>query len=419
MQTNSPTTNRFEEAGAPVTAPPVIDWVQIACPLCAVEDAEVIYERAHETGAVLGRLHKTDVLCRECGFMYTNPRPSVSDMRRYYGDSSGASGSIYHSMEPGSRLHRLTQERVAFMHSLIRQHLGADARSILDIGCALGDLLSNLELEGWKRAGLEPSKSASHFARERGLDVECGELETAEIAEGSYAVVSCISVLEHVWDLEASMKKIAESVEEGGLVFLEVPDSTRPVAQVAEFFSFEHFSHFTRGSLTHCLENAGLSIVAFDENVGLPNLRVCARRSPRMTVHRSDEYNSRAVLRRAVDEYVSQRRRLEDSLISELEGRVASWTEKGARVAIYGAGMHTRFLMELFDLSSFVECVLDSDPEKAGGKFLDWRVHGPDEIQALGLDAILISTNAFEQEVYDSLMSTANVHGIEVVRCYR
>jgi 2-polyprenyl-3-methyl-5-hydroxy-6-metoxy-1,4-benzoquinol methylase len=178
-----------------------------------VEDAEPIYERVHETGTVLGRLHEIDVLCRECGFMYTNPRPSISDMRRYYTDASDASGSVYHSMEPGSRLHRLTQERVSFMGSLIRKRFGAAPGSILDIGCSIGDLLLSLDLKGWTRTGLEPSKIASRLARDRGLDVNCGELETAEIPEGSYSVVSCMSVLEPIWDLEASMKKIAQCVD--------------------------------------------------------------------------------------------------------------------------------------------------------------------------------------------------------------
>ena len=80
--------------------------------------------------------------------------------------------------------------------------------------------------------------------------------------------------------------------------------------------------------------------------------------------------------------------------------------------------MHTRFLMDLFDLAPSVACVLDSDPGKSGSAFLDWQVHTPDEIPGLELDAILISSNAFEAEIYAAIAPTAAQRGIEVVRCY-
>jgi len=101
-----------------------------------------------------------------------------------------------------------------------------------------------------------------------------------------------------------------------------------------------------------------------------------------------------------------------------LADRVARWTGRAARVAVYGAGMHTRYLMELFDLGRSVTCLLDIDPRKTGSSFLGWRVFGPDAIPQLDLDAILISTNAFEEEVYSAIAPTARALEIEVVRCY-
>ena len=62
--------------------------------------------------------------------------------------------------------------------------------------------------------------------------------------------------------------------------------------------------------------------------------------------------------------------------------------------------MHTRFLSDLLDLDDAVACVFDSDPGKIGGRFLDWPVHGPEALAALDLDAVVISTHAFEDEVF-------------------
>ncbi len=398
--------------------PRTVEWIHIDCPLCGADDFEPAYERDHETGSALGRLHKVDGLCQRCGFMYTNPRPSAADMRRYYAEASGASGSIFHAMDPGSRLHRLTEERSAFMKPLIASHLGSEPRSILDIGCSTGDLLAHLALPGWRKAGLEPSATASAEARKRGLEVQCGDLESTPLPARTHAVIGCISVIEHVLDLRASIEKIRRSLEPGGLAFIEVPDSTRPVAQIAEFFSFEHLSHFTRGTLVRCLAEAGLEPIAFDEHVSLPNLRVCARRSERVPAESDFGGDDRKALREAIDRYRRERRAFENALTRRLADRVASWTDREARVAVYGAGMHTRYLMELFDLGRSVTCLLDSDPRKTGSSFLGWRVFGPDAIPRLDLDAILISTNAFEEEVYSAIAPTARAHDIEVVRCY-
>jgi len=223
-----------------------VQWAHVPCPLCGADDADPIYERDHETGSSLGRIHKVDVLCRPCGFMYTSPRPSAADV-----------------------------------------------------------------------------------AARRGLDVVQGEIETSQLEGDAYDVVSCISALEHVWDMPLVLGRIAEMLRPGGLAFIEVPDSTRPIAQIAECYSFEPLSHFTRSTLLRALGQAGLEPVAWDGTVTIPNLRVCARRCS--------------------------------------EGR---------------------------------------------------PVHAPGELPALALDAILISTQAFEQEVYDGLQPAAQEHGIEVVRCY-
>lgn len=396
-----------------------VEWVRVPCPLCDATDCDPVYRRVHETGAALGRLEKTDVMCRDCGFVYTSPRPSAADMGRYYAEASGASGSVFHSLEPGARLPALTRERVAFVTPRLRKHFGDAPGRLLDVGCSTGDLLAAFDLPGWQRAGLEPSRRAAAIARERGLDVRTGELESGGLASRGYEVVCCISALEHVWDLRGALGRLADALVPGGLAFLEVPDSTRPVAQVAEFYSFEHLSHFTRGTLCRALASVGLEPVDFDEAPSLPNLRICARRvEPGVALDAAGFEDDRETLLAAIGRYRAERDALEQALVGRLGERAAAWSRLGARVALYGAGMHSRFLLGLLDLREAIACVLDGDPSKQGGRFLDWPVHAPEALPELGLDAVLISTRAFEQEVYDALAPVARDHGIEVVRCY-
>ena len=394
------------------------NWVTLPCPLCGSAEFDPAYERVHETGSTLGRFRKVDVLCRDCGFMYTNPRPSAEQMRHYYSDASSASGSVYHSLAHGSRLPDLTIERAQFIASRVAAHVPAQHGRLLDIGCSFGDLLSELNLPGWQKVGLEPSSSATQIARDRGLDVFDGDIETTGIASEAYDVVVCISALEHVWDLPLALEKISKAVKPEGLVFIEVPDSLRPIAQIAEFYSFEHFSHFTENTLSRALREVGLAPIAFDQEVSIPNLRVCAKASPAVASARIDASEQRQELLDALDRYRAERQSFERQIVERLVGRAACWKQEGARVAIHGAGMHTRFLLDLIDLAPSICCVLDNDPQKAGQRFLNWEVHPPSAIAELGLDAILISTNAFEDEVFAATEPVARKLGIEVVRCY-
>ncbi|HPG28579.1 MAG TPA: class I SAM-dependent methyltransferase, partial [Myxococcota bacterium] len=365
-----------------------MEWVHVACAICGAEDADPIYRRTHHAGPTLGRFEKTDVLCNRCGFMYTSPRPSPEDMRRHYASASEASGSVFHRSEPGSRLHRLVTERVRFIESRLPDRADREPGRVLDVGCATGDLLAGLEarLPGWRRVGLEPSRSAARAAAARGIEVHEGDLEGA-MPEGPFEIVTCISALEHFWDPRSALERIARALAPEGLLFVEVPDSLRPVAQIAEFYSWEHLSHFTRSSLECCLASVGLVPIAFDEEVGIPNLRVCARRAAAGEVLATRAGDDGAALRAAVDRHREARERFEQGLVERLGGRFARWRAEGARVGVYGAGMHTRFLSDLLDLDDAVACVFDSDPGKIGGRFLDWPVHGPEALAALDLDA--------------------------------
>ena len=69
-----------------------------------------------------------------------------------------------------------------------------------------------------------------------------------------------------------------------------------------------------------------------------------------------------------IDKYKNGKDVLERNILDRLSSHVLRWKEQGKRVAIYGAGLHTKYLLNLFDLSETVTAILDSDPEKHGKK---------------------------------------------------
>src|SRR5205814_3600867 len=62
--------------------------------------------------------------------------------------------------------------------------------NLLDVGCHLGMFLEVAKEAGWDVTGLEPSRWSVEQARERGLDVRHGTLDSVQFEAESFDVVT-------------------------------------------------------------------------------------------------------------------------------------------------------------------------------------------------------------------------------------
>ena len=389
------------------------EFIDVDCQVCGSKQADEVYVREFETVS-FGRLTRRLHLCPGCGFLYASPRPGPGALDYHYRRSDKGSGAIWHARGEGSRHHRLTAYRRDFIERHIR---GIAPGRVLDVGCSQGDLLAALELLGWSPLGLEPSASAAAKARKRGLDVVEATLEQNPLAAESFDLITCISVLEHVFDVGESVHALERLLAPGGHLVLFVPDSTRAVAHVAEFFSFEHLSHFSAGSLSRLLTGFGLHPLDLERPDG-PGLMLIAAKKGRSATGDVEIPDDREELRAAVERYGQDRRRFDGELRERFAALQAHWKSAGTRIAIFGAGEHTQFLLELLDFSGQVVAVLDSDPAKHGKRFLRWRVSAPERAPALGVDAIVLSSRPYQDEMHAAVAHLASEHGVEIIRCY-
>lgn len=388
--------------------------VELSCQLCGARRGETVYERTFDSLA-LGRVGVRLVCCPDCGFLYASPRPTPEAMRAHYAEGSFASGAVWREQGTDSRQERFVRARAAFL----LRHLGGDARAvrILDVGCSRGDFLSALELPGWQRCGLEPGRRAAEAARARGLAVVEETLEENHLLSESFDAVTCFSVLEHVWDVRAAMQGLERLVAPGGLLVLYVPDSTRPVAQVAEFFALEHLSHFSAGTLTRLLRDFGFRPESLEEAEG-PGLIVAARKVGRSALRSLPVPDDRARLVRAVTAYAAERERFECALRERFDEHLTTWERDRARLAVFGAGEHTRFLFDLVPLRGLCVALLDGDPAKQGRRILGLPVHVPEALPELDVDAVVLSSEPFQEEMAARIGPLAEAGGVTLVRCY-
>ena len=108
------------------------------------------------------------------------------------------------------------------------------------------------------------------------------------------------------------------------------------------------------------------------------------------------------------------RARAEDRLRELARG----WRARGTRVLVYGAGMHTRELLDARLLEGVsVVAFADRDPAYAGARLDGRPIVPPREIAKMEPQSVLISSRLFQEEIHAELAARLPA-GVELVRLY-
>ena len=108
----------------------------------------------------------------------------------------------------------------------IRQHAQLGDRKVIDIGCGGGILAESMAMAGATVIGIDMAEGPLAVARlhqhESDAQVEYRQATAEELAAeepGTYDVVTCLEMLEHVPDPSQVIRSCAELVKPGGHVF--------------------------------------------------------------------------------------------------------------------------------------------------------------------------------------------------------
>ena len=203
------------------TAP--LSLVSVKCCICDVDDAEPVavgedfeYRTSPDTFLV--------VRCHQCGLVYHNPRPAMTELSRIYPPD-------YHAYE-------FSEERFGFVYKVRRKlesrrvlsackGLGDNAR-IIDVGCGDGfhlGLLRDFGNPTWQLEGIDPSDRAVQAGAQKGLKIHQGIVQELDLPQASYDLAFMIATVEHVDDPAGVLTAVRSLLKPGGKVVI-VTDNT-------------------------------------------------------------------------------------------------------------------------------------------------------------------------------------------------
>ena len=134
-------------------------------------------------------------------------------------------------------LHKLGPVRLEYIRDRIDQHWQCDecgrtplvGKTALDVGCGAGLLSEPLARLGAKVTGIDAAPEVIAVARQHaaatGLAIEYRNA-AVEAIDGSFDLVTCLEVIEHVADPAAFLKSLAARLAPGGLLILSTPNAT-------------------------------------------------------------------------------------------------------------------------------------------------------------------------------------------------
>ncbi|MDP1621813.1 MAG: methyltransferase domain-containing protein [Bacteroidales bacterium] len=201
--------------------------------------------------------------CDTCGFKFIDPRPDKMEIGRYYQSED----YISHDAKKSniiSRIYKLVRVvSIKSKYILVRKHV--QHGMILDIGCGTGEFLHYCNSRGFDVTGVEPNDKANQYAQEvNGIPVFKRLSEMPE-NQGCFHCITMWHVLEHVHDLNETIRLVKSRLHPDGIFIVAVPNcNSWDAKEYGKFWAAydvpRHLYHFTAATMKKLVANHGFEI---------------------------------------------------------------------------------------------------------------------------------------------------------------
>ena len=190
-----------------------------SCPICLSSDLQ---KKFNCTDHSTSKEKFTIVSCETCDFKFTNPRPKDKSLGSYYksdkyishtNNKKGLFNWMYHTVRKYSITTKL---------NLLKKI--SKNKNHLDIGCGTGEFLNACKNSGFRTEGIEPSRLAREQAINNFNLSVTHNTELDQFKSSQFDTISMWHVLEHIPELNKTIKEFNRILNKNGKVIIAVPN---------------------------------------------------------------------------------------------------------------------------------------------------------------------------------------------------
>ena len=206
---------------------------------------------------------------KEIDMLITSPQPKKEDLGAYYKSEK----YISHTDASDSFIDKVYQsvKKIAIKGKVKSIHnFKNDTKSLLDIGCGTGEFLLSCQNDGWNVVGVEPNLEAKSLTISK-IDPNNAVYDSLDACvkgenTKKFDVITMWHVLEHVPNLEETIKILSSLLTENGVLLVAVPNCRSFDAQYykenwAAFDVPRHLWHFSKTAIAHLFAKEGLGLL--------------------------------------------------------------------------------------------------------------------------------------------------------------
>lgn len=329
----------------------------MSCPICRENKIKRIYKLCDNLKIMGDNFPESSsyvAMCESCGLIFTDTEATQQDFISYY--KNGAVAPKYYDMfgtEP-------TDEYYQHLYDILKPYIHADSK-LLDIAGAWGEFGHFMMEKGYTNfINLDTNEKCIASAKEKGLETLLADsTDMIGIEANSVDMIIMNHTLEHILDVENTMKNIDRVLKKEGYLFVEIPDVEGYADEEAapyNFLTYEHVLHMSMQDMQNLANEYGYEIVEakhyYKKVSNYPSIYAVMRKATKKEITYSDKSEN------AMLKYLDKSKAcLEEFLIPLRESK--------EELILWGIGASTTILLDAFEGCNVI-ALIDRNPNRQG-----------------------------------------------------